>query len=100
MSISTKTSQPVVVEQPLALRELTELLIKHYDLHEGLYELLVEFQIGMGVIGPNPHDALPGASVGLSKLGLMKVQVMGNNTLDAAAVNPVGKAPRKRNAKS
>ncbi len=89
-------SAPFAIEPPLSLRELTEVLIKHYGLHEGLYELMLEFQIGMGVVGPGPQGSLPGASIGLSKLGLMKVEVVGDNTLDAAVVNPAKKPARKK----
>jgi hypothetical protein len=39
---------------------------------------------------------LPEDSVGLAKLDLMKVQVMGDNTLDAATVNPQKKPVRKK----
>lgn len=85
-----------VTESPLSLREMTEVLIKHYGLREGLYELLVEFQVGMGVVGPTPQTALPGATVGLSKLGLIQVLVAGDNTLDAAIVNPHKKPSRKK----
>ena len=87
---------PTVIDPPLSLREMTAVLIKHYGLHEGLCELLVEFQVGMGVVGPTPQTALPGATVGLSKLGLMKVQAAGENTLDAAIVNPLKKTSRKK----
>ena len=92
----TSPLPPEIIEFPLSLREVTEVLIRHYDLHEGFYELLVEFQVGTGVFGPTPQSTLPGATVGLSKLGLMKVQVMGGNTLDAAIVNPKKKLVRKK----
>ena len=54
---------PTAVEKPLSLREVTELLIKHYDLHEGNYDLLMEFQLGVGLVAQNPvsytHLTLP-----------------------------------------
>ncbi|WP_097458707.1 hypothetical protein [Mangrovitalea sediminis] len=95
------TNQEVIAHQgtpvadPLSLRELTEVLIKHYGIHEGQYDLLVEFKIGVGALGPNQELALPGAMVGVSRLGLVKSTKMGNNTVDAAEVNPVTKARKK-----
>lgn len=72
--------------------ELTKALIKHYDVHEGKYELLVEFQLGVGSIGPDPESRLPSGVVGLSKVGLKKASVDNKLVVDAAVVNPVPKA--------
>lgn len=88
----------VPVENPLSIRELTELLIRHYDLHEGHYDLLVEFQIGVGPVGPNPMSTSPGAMVGFSKIGLLKPPSPGVTSIDASVVNPVKGSRRKKNS--
>jgi hypothetical protein len=77
--------------EPLALRELAELLVKHYDVHEGLFDTLVEFQIGVGPVGPTPDSQCPGAMVGVSKVGLVRSTKAGPATVDASIVNPAKK---------
>lgn len=85
-------------EHMLDLRNLTELLIKHHDIHQGLYELRVEFQIGVGAVGPAPDKILPGALFGVSRVGISPVQENGPSTVDAADVNPIPK-PRAKAAR-
>lgn len=85
------------VEPPLSMRDLTTVLIKHYGIHEGRYDLLIEFQIGMGAVGPDPASLIPGAMIGVSKVGLMPAKVNGPTSVDAALVNP---APASVAAKS
>lgn len=70
------------------MRDLTILLIKHYGIHEGCYDLLVEFQIGMGAVGPDPASLTPGAMIGVSKVGLMLAKENGSSSVDAGLVNP------------
>lgn len=82
-----------LINEPLSLKELTEVLIKHYDIHEGLHDLVLEFQVGIGQIGADPESRLPGAMVTISKIGLIKSESVGQATADASVVNP---AKRKR----
>ena len=82
------SSPPVPVESPLSMRDLTIVLIKHYGIHEGCYDLLVEFQIGMGAVGPNPASLTPGAMIGVSRVGLMSSKGDGQASVDASLVNP------------
>lgn len=85
------------VENPLSLREVTILLIKHYGLHEGFYDLTMEFTVGFGPIGPDPNALVPGALVGVQKLGLVKVpEAKKPTTINAAEVNP----PKKKRGAS
>lgn len=88
---------PSPVESPISMRDLTILLIKHYGIHEGCYDLLVEFQIGMGAVGPDPASLTPGAMIGVSKVGLMLAKENGPSSVDARIVNP---APSASIAKS
>lgn len=81
--------QPVVpVNGPLELKELTTVLIKHYGIHSGSYNLLIEFNIGVGAVGPSPDKTAPGAIVGISKIGLSEAGEDGPTTVNAAEVNP------------
>jgi len=69
------------------LREITELLVKHHGLHEGLYDLTLEFQIAVGAIGPDPASIVPGAMIGVRRIGIVKAVKEGLSTVDAAKVN-------------
>jgi len=73
---------------PLSLRELGELLIKHYGYHDGLWDVAIEFQLAVGRIGPSPESTLPGAMLGVSRIGLARAQQSGPTTIDASIVNP------------
>lgn len=89
---------PTPVDAPLSMRDLAGVLVKHYDLHEGHFDLLVEFQIGMGAVGPDPTSLTPGAMIGVSRIGLMPSKSDGPTTVDAAIVNPAKKSRKKTSA--
>lgn len=78
---------PEFVGTPLSLREITTLLIKHNKLTEGHYELTVEFTVGFGPIGPSVEDSVPGALVGIRKLGLIRIPAETPTSVDASKVN-------------
>lgn len=75
----------------MSLVELGALLIKHNDIHEGLFNVSVEFQIGVGSVGPEPNSVVPGAMIGVSRIGLAKVDQSGPHTVDASKTNPLKK---------
>ncbi|MFA7239321.1 MAG: hypothetical protein WC091_04350 [Sulfuricellaceae bacterium] len=85
---------PTPIEPLLSARDLTEVLIKHYGIHEGFHDLMIAYQIGMGGVGPNDASISPGVMIGISKIGLTLSSRHGPNSVDAAIVNPV-KKPRK-----
>lgn len=89
------SSIPESVEAPLSMRDLAGVLVKHYGLHEGRFDLLVEFQIGMGAVGPDPAALTPGAMIGVSRIGLMPSRTDGPTTVDASIVNPAKKSRKK-----
>jgi hypothetical protein len=82
----------------LSMKELATLLVKHYGLTEGRYDIYIEFQIGVGAIGPSPESRLPGMMMGLSKVGLTRAGTNdGPTTVDAALINPPpDRRPRRR----
>ena len=80
----TESEQP----EPLPLKEVVALLVKYHSLHEGLWDLALEVQVGIGQFGPSAGKLLPGAMIGVSRIGLTKSQVVGPNTVNAAEVNP------------
>ncbi len=81
-----------------SLVELTGLLIKRQNLHKGLYNLTVQFQIAVGAVGPSPELICPGAMIGISRIGLTKTEKEKANihTVDAATVNPAVKPNKKK----
>lgn len=88
----------------LDLKSLTEVLIRHFDIHEGTYQLNLGFRIGVGGFamdgGPDGHP-LPGAMVGVESLSLARIPegMTAPNALDAALVNPSSKPKARARAK-
>ena len=80
----------------LSLGEITALLVKHFEIHEGLWGIAFGINIGVGQFGPNPQEALPGAMIGISNVSLIPSEKEGPNIVDAAQINPIRKAPAKK----
>lgn len=101
MSSNEKT--PLPVAEPLTMRELAAVLVRHYGLNEGLFNLMVEFTVGVGPVGPDKENLSPGAMIGVSKIGLVPSTEVGQSTIDASEANPKKaarkKAPSKPNPK-
>ena len=71
----------------LSLRELTELLIKKHEIHEGIWAITIEFKLGVMTIQDN-DGVWPTAISSVSGVGIQKVDKEGPHALDAAKVNP------------
>ncbi|MDR3629353.1 MAG: hypothetical protein P4L42_03365 [Desulfocapsaceae bacterium] len=84
------------IKDPLSLHDLVKLLIKHYDIHEGHYDLSIEFQISLGAMGATPENILPSAMIGLKRVGLTPSGVIGPLSVDASIVNPVKVKTKKK----
>lgn len=102
MSTDAKTREqnPAPVDPPLSMRDLAAVLVKHYGLTEGTYDLMVEFQIGTGAVGPDKDNPLPGVTTGVSRVGLIPTAKAGPNTVDAALINPAKKLRQKAATKA
>jgi hypothetical protein len=72
----------------LSLKQLAAVLVKHYGLHEGLYEASIDIQTSLGNIGMTAATVCPGAMFGVSGVGLRKAKVAALHTVDARVVNP------------
>ena len=80
---------PPVPEFPsLSLKDLAKLLVIHQGLHEGIYDIVIGFQIAVGAIGPTKETVLPGAMFGVSNIALIRSDIEGPHTVDAAKINP------------
>ena len=84
---------------PLSLKEATALLINYHDIHEGLWSISFGINVGIGQVGPNPKDLLPGAMIGISNISLSASEKEGPHVVDAAVVNPITKPPGKSSVK-
>jgi hypothetical protein len=65
------------------MKELTDVLVKHYNLPEGKYDLEVEFQIGTGPVGPNKNDLIPGVILGVKSIGIGTAQEVDEQSSEA-----------------
>ena len=72
-------------------KEVVEALTKRQGLHEGIWQLSIEYGFTAANIGPSDNDLKPAAIIPLVKIGIGKVVKETNLTVDAAKVNPVKK---------
>lgn len=78
-------------------KEVVEALIKKQGLHEGVWQLYVEFKLGAGNISAEePSQYHPAAIIPIVKIGLIVAKEPSNLTADAAVVNP---RPARRKSK-
>lgn len=94
---SPLTEQPNALP-PLALRELGALLVRHYGMHEGHYDVSFEIMMGSGRFKDDQGSPMPGAFIGIRQVGLIRVQKATENTIDAALVNPLDSSAKRPTA--
>lgn len=83
----------------LSLNDLTKILIKHYDIHEGFYEVGIQFNIAVGSVGPKPSDVAPGAVLTVGGVALSRTNQDSPLCIDASTVNPLLPTPFKKSVK-
>lgn len=95
--MQTPTNIPDTVPRPkeVSLKDLAKILVKHFDYHEGLYDIGIQFTIAAGQVGTPPNDVAPGLVITIAGVGISKVPQLGPASVDAAEVNPL---KPKRNA--
>lgn len=80
-------------------KEVTEALIKFQGIHEGLWQIYIEFGIKAGNFIFGAKDVSPAAIVPIQKIGLMKVEKETPLAVDASVVNPnSASVPKPENA--
>jgi len=78
-------------------KELAGILVKHLDLHEGIWGLYVEFGLKATNIATSEDTQIPAAVVPLLKLGLQKFEKETTLSADASKVNPrPGPKPKRK----
>lgn len=85
------TQQPDLVK----VQQLTELLIKHYGITSGFYELGVHFGMGNGNFKNPKGELVPGVFFGLDALSLVPAVPESPGAVDASKCNPAGKKKPK-----
>jgi len=78
-------------------QEVAEALVKKQGIHEGFWGVYVEFGFAAANLA-NPADAkslIPTAFNMVQKIGIQRFPEANNLTVDAAKVNPAGKANTK-----
>ncbi len=71
-------------------KEITELLIKKQDIHEGLWSITIQFGLGATNIaaGPDDPNTAPAAITIVKQIGIQRQEQPSPLTVDAAKVNP------------
>ena len=86
-------------ELKFSRKELTEILIRHADAHEGFWGVVVEFGFAAAntaVAGPDGNFSIkPTALVAVNTVGIKRFNEAQPFTVDAAEVNPPAVAPRR-----
>ena len=75
----------------LSYKEVVEALIKHQNIHEGIWQLYIEFGIGAANMVVGEEQVSPAAIVPVSKIGLHRIDKETPLALDASKVNPIPK---------
>ena len=88
-----------LVGTPVTPKQLAEMLVKHYGLHEGRYELVFEYRVGAGPIGSPDGERIPGLMFGIASFSLARSHDDSPAAVDAAIVNPSVAAGKTRSAK-
>ncbi|UOD51323.1 hypothetical protein [Orrella daihaiensis] len=71
-----------------SLDEITKILIKHHDYHDGFFEIYFELNMAVGSFDGPGTTPLPGAAVTFAKIGIKRVTDPGPCAVDASKVNP------------
>jgi hypothetical protein len=81
---------PEIDQYTFKHQEVVEALIKKAGLHEGKWQLTMNFGLAGVNIGPNPNEMVPAAAIGILNIGLLRAQPDSPPSLvaDAAVINP------------
>jgi hypothetical protein len=69
-------------------KEVAKALVKEANIHDGFWQIYVEFAISAANIAIGPDQFSPAAIVPITKIGLMKMEQEAPLTIDASRVNP------------
>lgn len=74
-------------------KELVTIMLKDAGIHEGFWNLSVNFRLGAGAFGPTPEDVVPSGFVGVEAIGIQRMELKEGQpipplTFDAKDLNP------------
>lgn len=73
-------------------QEIVTLMLKEAGIHEGFWQLSVNFRLGAGAFGPTPEQVAPTGFVSIEGMGLQRLDPIPAEipplAYDAAALNP------------
>lgn len=74
-------------------RDLVTMMLREAEIHEGYWQLIANFRLGVGNVGASPQDAMPTGMVSFAGAGIQKFdrqegQELPPLTYDAAELNP------------
>jgi hypothetical protein len=89
---------PEISQYTFKYTEVVEALIKKAGLHQGKWQLIMNFGLGGANVGQTPADIVPGAIVAVTGVALTKALPDSPSalTLDAAEVNPAPSSSAKK----
>lgn len=93
-----KTDSSDIVNS-ISTKELVSVLTKHFGLEEGGYELGIEFQIGVGPVGPSSEELVPGVVLGVKSVGLSRREKDVTSESNLTEISSENQAPKKRRIK-
>lgn len=76
--------------------EVVAALIKEQGIHEGIWNLVVEFGLAAVNMGPSEDQLFPTAIVPVQKIGIVRGDKLSKLSVDAATVNPAITKNKKR----
>ena len=85
MSTEIELNKPFGI---VPLSDVTKLLIKQNNIHEGLFDLAFEITVTVGTLGASKGDAFPGVLSQIKAVGLIRTEDRKEITVDAAECNP------------
>lgn len=71
-----------------SFKELSELMVKDQNIHEGYWGIYIRFGIGAINAGPSDNELKPAAVVPVLEIGLQRYNELNNLCVNAAEVNP------------
>ncbi len=92
---------PETKELNFKYKEVVEALLKHSNIHEGLWALSVQFGLAAANLGPD-EEQRPTAILAVLGLGIARADKATNLTVDAAVANPApaSKTTSRRKARA
>ena len=85
-SVTKKVVSRKVVDEPIDIKALTAILIKHFKKRSGHYEIMPEFAFTVAQAGPSPDKIMPTVMVGMSRISIVEVTEPTQMSVDAESV--------------